>query len=220
MVKFCPHARILRAGGSRYKIEDMTEETIQAARRAWANDPEAAAQALLGCSAEELFITALRGCNQHKHKPGCPDADGSTENQDNSWASKWGLKSDAEKLASYEVGLKKAEKKAEETGKYEDVEIVKQYRQKTAKYKKKIARTVINEIDAMYNDIHSKLQNKGTEEFRKVGVNIADAAASYSNARSAALFIEKNPSSERWKAALSDMKKGSDELKTIYSKIK
>ena len=53
----------------------MTEETIQAARRAWANDPEAAAQALLGCSAEELFITALRGCNQHKHKPGCPDAD-------------------------------------------------------------------------------------------------------------------------------------------------
>ena len=54
----------------------MNEETIQAARRAWANDPEAAAQALLGCSAEELFITALRGCNQHKHKPGCPDADG------------------------------------------------------------------------------------------------------------------------------------------------
>ena len=66
----------MRAGGSRYTIEDMTEETIQAARRAWANDPEAAAQALLGCSAEELFITALRGCNQHKHKPGCPDADG------------------------------------------------------------------------------------------------------------------------------------------------
>lgn len=54
----------------------MNEETIQAARRAWANDPEAAAQALLGCSAEELFITALRGCNQHGHKPGCPEAEG------------------------------------------------------------------------------------------------------------------------------------------------
>ena len=32
--------------------------------------------ALLGKSSEEVFIEALRGCNQHKHKPGCPDADG------------------------------------------------------------------------------------------------------------------------------------------------
>ena len=54
----------------------MKEETLQAAREAWNRDPETAAQALLGVSAEEIFITALRGCNQHKHKPGCPDADG------------------------------------------------------------------------------------------------------------------------------------------------
>lgn len=54
----------------------MNEETIQAARAAFKRDPETACQAMLGCSAEEMFVTALRGCNQHKHKPGCPDAEG------------------------------------------------------------------------------------------------------------------------------------------------
>ena len=57
----------------------MREETLQAAREAWKNDPEAACMALLGKSSEEVFIEALRGCNQHRHKPGCPDADGSGE---------------------------------------------------------------------------------------------------------------------------------------------
>lgn len=54
----------------------MNEETIQAAREAWKNDREAACMALLGKSSEEVFIEALRGCNQHGHKPGCPEADG------------------------------------------------------------------------------------------------------------------------------------------------
>lgn len=50
----------------------MNEEQIQAARAAFARDPEAACVALLGKAPEEVFIEALRGCNQHKHKPGCP----------------------------------------------------------------------------------------------------------------------------------------------------
>ena len=54
----------------------MNEEQIKAAREAFKRDKETACQALLGCSAEEMFVTALRGCNQHKHKPGCPDANG------------------------------------------------------------------------------------------------------------------------------------------------
>ena len=54
----------------------MNEEQINAAKAAWQRDPETAAQALLGMSAEEVFIQAIRGCNQHKHKPGCPEADG------------------------------------------------------------------------------------------------------------------------------------------------
>ena len=54
----------------------MNEEQINAARAAYQRDPETACQAMLGCSAEEMFVTALRGCNQHKHKPGCPDAEG------------------------------------------------------------------------------------------------------------------------------------------------
>lgn len=56
----------------------MNEEQIQAARAAFARDPEAACVALLGKAPEEVFIEALRGCNQHKHKPGCPDAGGSS----------------------------------------------------------------------------------------------------------------------------------------------
>lgn len=56
----------------------MNEETIQAARSAFKRNPEDACRAMLGCSAEEMFVTALRGCNQHKHKPGCPDADGNS----------------------------------------------------------------------------------------------------------------------------------------------
>ena len=54
----------------------MNEETIQAARDAWRRNPEDAAMALLGITPEELFVQAIRGCNQHKHKPGCPDANG------------------------------------------------------------------------------------------------------------------------------------------------
>lgn len=60
----------------------MNEEQIKAAKAAWQRDPETAAQALLGMSAEEIFVTALRGCNQHKHKPGCPDAEGGAGNRD------------------------------------------------------------------------------------------------------------------------------------------
>lgn len=54
----------------------MNEEQIKAAKAAWQRDPETAAQALLGMSAEEVFVQAIRGCNQHKHKQGCPDAEG------------------------------------------------------------------------------------------------------------------------------------------------
>ena len=54
----------------------MNEETIQAAREAFKRDPETACRAMLDCSSEELFVQALKGCNQYGHKPGCPDADG------------------------------------------------------------------------------------------------------------------------------------------------
>jgi len=60
----------------------MNEEQIQAARAAFARDPEAACVALLGKAPEEVFIEALRGCNQHKHKPGCPEAEGGVENKE------------------------------------------------------------------------------------------------------------------------------------------
>lgn len=49
----------------------MNEEQIQAAREAFNRDPETACQAMLGCSSEELFVQALKGCNQYGHKPGC-----------------------------------------------------------------------------------------------------------------------------------------------------
>ena len=54
---------------------------IQAARAAFKQNPEAACKAILGCTTEELFceaVKAARGCNQHAHKPGCPDAEGNT----------------------------------------------------------------------------------------------------------------------------------------------
>ncbi len=51
----------------------MNEEQIKAAKAAWQRDPETAAQALLGMSAEEVFIHAIRGCNQHIHAKGFAD---------------------------------------------------------------------------------------------------------------------------------------------------
>jgi hypothetical protein len=62
----------------------MNTEMIQAARAAFKQNPETACKALLGCTPEELFceaVKAARGCNQHAHKPGCPDAAGG--NSDN-----------------------------------------------------------------------------------------------------------------------------------------
>lgn len=59
-------------------MSTMNAEQIQAARAAFARDPEAACVALLGKAPEEVFIEALRGCNQHAHKPGCPEAGGSS----------------------------------------------------------------------------------------------------------------------------------------------
>jgi hypothetical protein len=59
----------------------MNTEMIQAARAAFKQNPETACKALLGCTPEELFceaVKAARGCNQHAHKPGCPDANGAS----------------------------------------------------------------------------------------------------------------------------------------------
>ena len=57
----------------------MNEEHIEAAKAAWRRDPDNTAKALLGLSAEELFIQAVRGCNQHAHVKGCEDYDGRSE---------------------------------------------------------------------------------------------------------------------------------------------
>ncbi len=96
--------------------------------------------ALLGKSSEELFITALRGCNQHKHKPGCPDADGEGDNKKGgSWAERWRAKTDEEKLAAYEAGLKKALETARSTGNFAAWDSVRTYRRRIASIKKKIA---------------------------------------------------------------------------------
>lgn len=53
------------------QYETMNEEQMQAAREAFKRDKETACQAMLGCSSEELFVQALKGCNQYGHKPGC-----------------------------------------------------------------------------------------------------------------------------------------------------
>jgi predicted metal-binding protein len=63
----------------------MNDEMIQAARAAFKKNPEAACKAILGCSPDELFceaVKAARGCNQHGHKPGCPDAVGGVSPDD------------------------------------------------------------------------------------------------------------------------------------------
>ena len=52
------------------------EEAVRAARGMWLQDPKGAALALLGCD----VVEAARGCNQHKHQPGC-DAAGDGEDE-------------------------------------------------------------------------------------------------------------------------------------------
>lgn len=73
----------------------MNEEQIKAAKAAWKRDPETAAQALLGMSAEEVFVQAIRGCNQYSHVKGCPDYDGRSE-------------ADAKRLSELEGEIKKS----------------------------------------------------------------------------------------------------------------
>lgn len=60
--------------GSALEEAGHDEEAVTAAKAAWLRDPETAAQAIAGCSIEEAVRAA--GCNQYKHKPGCPQADG------------------------------------------------------------------------------------------------------------------------------------------------
>lgn len=49
-----------------------SEDAVRAARGMWIQDPKWAALALLGCD----VVEAARGCNQHKHQPGCDAAEG------------------------------------------------------------------------------------------------------------------------------------------------
>lgn len=85
------------------------------------------------------LVEAERGCNQYKHKPGCPEADGSEEkNSGDSWAERWRAKSDEEKLGAYEAGLKRAEEEARKTGSFDAWERVKIYRKRVASYRKKL----------------------------------------------------------------------------------
>jgi len=187
----------------------MNEETIQAARAAFKQDPETACKALLGCTPEEMFITALRGCNQHKHKPGCPEAEGGG----------WANKSTEDKLKAAIETQKKAKEQAEKNYSKENKGFLNAATARVNKYKKQIAESVVSSLDSMYNSIYSTWHNKGTEFLRKAEVNIADASAAYSNARGAALFIKNSSSSDRWEEALSDMKKGSEELQKIHKKL-
>jgi hypothetical protein len=60
--------------GSALEEDGHDEEAVTAAKAAWLRDPETAAQAIAGCSIEEAVSAA--GCNQYKHKPGCPEAEG------------------------------------------------------------------------------------------------------------------------------------------------
>lgn len=55
------------------------EEAVTAACAQWVEDPQRVALALLG---RGDVVEAARGCNQHKHKPGCEAADGADGGDD------------------------------------------------------------------------------------------------------------------------------------------
>ena len=189
----------------------MNEEQINAARAAYQRDPETACQAMLGCSSEELFVEALRGCNQHGHKQGCPEAEG---------GGGWLNKSTEDKLKAALKTQKKAKEKAENNYSKENRGFLNAATAQVNKYKKQIAASVVEKSDSMYNDIYRAWMNKGTDFLRKAGVNIADVAAEYSGARGAALFVQNNPSSDRWHEALKDMQKHGAALEDMYKKVK
>ena len=53
--------------------EGYSAEAVEAGRKQWEHDPHSVALAMLGSGD---LVEAARGCNQHKHKPGCDAADG------------------------------------------------------------------------------------------------------------------------------------------------
>lgn len=53
--------------------EGYSAEAVDAGRKQWERDPHSVALAMLGSGD---LVEAARGCNQHKHKPGCDAADG------------------------------------------------------------------------------------------------------------------------------------------------
>lgn len=69
--------------GSVLEAAGNDEGTVSAAKAMWERDPQTAAQAIAGCSIEEA-VSAARGCNQHKHKPGCDAENNSSDTESSS----------------------------------------------------------------------------------------------------------------------------------------
>lgn len=187
----------------------MNEEQINAARAAYQRDPETACQALLGCSSEELFITALRGCNQHKHKPGCPDANGGggqqAENQTLKLLKEW---------SQYRKKELKAYEKTKNRGNKDAVEHA---TKAVSKFAKKIHDENRRVMDRIYSE-GMEPEDEPSDGRRAYSV-LMDAQVSFANLSSAAKYLSKNPGGDKAEEAMRDIEKAATEMQLLNKEL-
>lgn len=168
-------------------------------------------------SIEELLVGDLvqaAGCNQYKHKPGCPEADSTEHSNDRSWADK----SNYTKLKSTIDTAKKARERYNESPSQENSDFLSTATARVKKY----AESLISENKKIFDRLNKEGMSKQDDyelgERRPYSVLI-DGQRSYSNFIGAANYLKNNASGERVEEALRDIETSAKELADLDAEL-
>lgn len=199
--------------GSALEAAGNDEGTVSAAKAMWERDPQTAAQAIAGCSIEEA-VSAARGCNQYKHKPGCPEEDSTEHSNDRSWADK----SNYTKLKSTIETAKKARERYNESPSQENSAFLSTATARVKKY----AESLISENKKIFDRLNKEGMSKQDDyelgERRPYSVLI-DGQRAYANFIGAANYLKNNANGERAEEALRDIETSAKELADLDAEL-
>ena len=198
--------------GSALEAAGNDEGTVSAAKAMWERDPQTAAQAIAGCSIEDAVSAA--GCNQYKHKPGCPEADSTEDSEDRSWADK----SNYTKLKSTIATAKKARERYNESPSQENSAFLSTATARVKKY----AESLISENKKIFDRLNKEGMSKQDDyelgERRPYSVLI-DGQRAYANFIGAANYLKNNANGERAEEALRDIETSAKELAALDAEL-
>lgn len=168
-------------------------------------------------SIEELLVGDLvqaAGCNQYKHKPGCPQADSTEHSNDRSWADK----SNYTKLKSTIETAKKARERYNESPSQENSAFLSTATARVKKY----AESLISENKKIFDRLNKEgMSNQDDYELgeRRPYSVLLDGQRSYSNFIGAANYLKNNASGERAEEALRDIETSAKELADLDAEL-